>query len=282
MTDPLIERLVPALSAVPGVDAVVLGGSRARGDATPESDYDFGLYFRADAPFDVRDLRAAVAPFLDAPEEATITEIGEWGKWIVGGGWLKIGGQAVDLLFRDADGVAAVIEDAKRGIISVDYQPGHPHCFVSSIWLAEVHHCLPLADRNATVERLKQSLTPYPPALARALIDRFSWEIGFAAGNAAKAVPRNDRSYIAGSIFRALACAAQVIAAINGVYVMNEKGALRLAGTLPATPADLPARIDGIWERFAAQDDRAALDLLAGIALDVQRLADAWIGAHSI
>ena len=280
MTDPLIERLVPALSSVPGVDAVVLGGSRARGDATPESDYDLGLYFRADTPFDVRDLRAAVAPFLDAPEEATITEIGEWGKWIVGGGWLRIGGQAVDLLYRDADSVAAVIDEARRGIISVDYQPGHPHGFVSSIWLAEVHHCLPLADPKATVERLKQSLVPYPPALGRALIDRFSWEIDFAAGNAAKAVSRNDRSYIAGSIFRALACAAQVIAAINGVYVMNEKGALRLAGALPVTPEDLSGRVDAIWDRFATQDYPGTFEALSGIARDVRGLAEAWIAAH--
>ncbi len=280
MTDPLIERLVPALSAVPGIDAVVLGGSRARGDTTPESDYDFGLYFRADTPFDVRDLRAAVAPFLDTPEEATSTEIGEWGKWIVGGGWLRIGGRAVDLLYRDADTVAAVIDDAKQGILSVDYQPGHPHCFVSSIWLAEVHHCLPLADSNATIARLKQSLVPYPPALGRALIERFSWEIDFAAGNAAKAVSRNDRSYIAGSIFRALACAAQVIAAINGVYVMNEKGALRLAGTLPVAPKDLSGRVDASWDRFAAQDYPGSLEALSGIARDVRGLAEAWIAAH--
>ncbi|MCM5557759.1 nucleotidyltransferase domain-containing protein [Pleomorphomonas sp. JP5] len=275
MIDPLIELLVPALSAVPGIDAVVLGGSRARGDATAESDYDIGLYFRADAPFDVRDLREAVAPHLDAPDEATITEIGEWGRWIVGGGWLRIGGQAVDLLYRDADRVAAVIDEAGQGILSVDYQPGHPHCFVSSIWLAEIHHCLPLADPNATIARLKQSLVPYPPALRRALIERFSWEIDFAAGNAAKAISRNDRSYIAGSIFRALACAAQVIAAINGVYVMNEKGALRLAGALPVTPADLPRRVDAIWDRFALQDYQGSLETLSAIARDVRRLAGA-------
>lgn len=281
MNDPLIDLLVPALSAVPGVDAVVLGGSRSRGDATADSDYDIGLYYRSAVPFDVRDLRDAVAPYLDAPDEATITEIGEWGRWIVGGGWLRIRGQAVDLIFRDADSVAAVIDEARQGILSVDYQPGHPHCFVSSIWLAEVHHCLPLADRNATIARLKQSLAPYPVALGRALIERFAWEIGFAAGNAAKAIPRNDRSYIAGSIFRALACAAQVICAINGIHVMNEKGAIRLAGTLPIAPADLSARVDGIWDRFAAQDYPAALETLAGIARDVQGLVDAWIGAHA-
>jgi predicted nucleotidyltransferase len=39
-TDAVAGRLI----AIPGVVAVVLGGSRARGTATPESDVDLGLY----------------------------------------------------------------------------------------------------------------------------------------------------------------------------------------------------------------------------------------------
>src|SRR5262245_36269133 len=43
----LLQALVKALSPVPGIQAVVLGGSRARGTATSGSDYDIGLYYRA-------------------------------------------------------------------------------------------------------------------------------------------------------------------------------------------------------------------------------------------
>ena len=49
----LLRRLVAALSAVPGVEAIALGGSRARGTATAHSDYDIGLYYRASRPIDV-------------------------------------------------------------------------------------------------------------------------------------------------------------------------------------------------------------------------------------
>jgi hypothetical protein len=35
-----------------------------------------------------------------------------------------------------------------HGIVQVDYQPGHPHGFVSTIWLAEIHHCKPIFDVN--------------------------------------------------------------------------------------------------------------------------------------
>ncbi len=40
----LLMGIVSELGQVPGVEAVVLGGSRARGTHTLESDVDLGLY----------------------------------------------------------------------------------------------------------------------------------------------------------------------------------------------------------------------------------------------
>ncbi|HTE81018.1 MAG TPA: nucleotidyltransferase domain-containing protein [Reyranella sp.] len=45
--DLLLGQLVRALGGVPGIRAIVLGGSRARGEATDRSDYDIGLITRA-------------------------------------------------------------------------------------------------------------------------------------------------------------------------------------------------------------------------------------------
>jgi predicted nucleotidyltransferase len=39
VTDPILTRITPRLAEVPGIVAVVLGGSRARGTARPTSDY---------------------------------------------------------------------------------------------------------------------------------------------------------------------------------------------------------------------------------------------------
>jgi hypothetical protein len=276
MIHPSIEEMAASLAAVPGVEAVVLGGSRARGDAGPGSDYDLGLYFHSRSPFVIQDLERAVSPFVDVASGALLTQIGEWGPWIVGGGWLTVKGQPVDLLYRSLDDVQAIIDQALNGIIQMDYQPGHPHGFVSAIWLAEIHYCQLLSDKNGAIARLKQRLQPYPRALGLAILDRFQWEIAFAASNAAKAVKRSDRSYIAGSIFRALACAAQVVCALNGTYVMNEKGAIELAASLPMAPAALASRVDMIWENFASSDYEGALRILGGIAEEVGQLADAW------
>jgi predicted nucleotidyltransferase len=130
----LLRRLVAALSTVPGVAAIALGGSRARGTATAHSDYDIGLYYRASRPIDVAALGKVVAGLDDRAAEATVTPIGGWGPWIDGGGWLLIGGVPVDLLYRDLDRVRQAIDDAHVGKVERFYQPGHPHAFLPTIY----------------------------------------------------------------------------------------------------------------------------------------------------
>ncbi len=68
----------------------------------------------------------------------------------------------------------------------------------------------------------------------RRSIRRFQWEILFSIENAQTAVPRGDETYIGGCAFRSLACAAQVLFALNRNYLVNEKGALAAAAQLPA------------------------------------------------
>ncbi len=171
--DPLLERVSPPLAVVPGVVAVVLGGSRAPGAAHASSDYDIGLYFNEHAGLDVDRLRGVVRSLVDEPAAAQVTEVGGWGPWIVGGGWLTIGGQKVDLLYRPIESVETVICGCREGRVSVDYQPGHPHGFCSAIWMGEVALCRPLNDSQGAIARLKAMTAPYPDALRDALIRRF-------------------------------------------------------------------------------------------------------------
>jgi predicted nucleotidyltransferase len=177
MVDPLLERVSPALAAVPGVVAVALGGSRATGAAHAASDYDVGLYFSERDGLDVERLLDVAEGLVDDPAAAKVTEVGGWGPWIVGGGWLTIAGQKVDLLYRPIESVEKVIRDCREGRISMDYQPGHPHGFCSAIWMGEVALCRPLSDLEGEVARLKAMALPYPEKLREALIRRFQWEV---------------------------------------------------------------------------------------------------------
>ena len=158
--DPVLQRVVPALTEVPGVAAIVLGGSHARGTATETSDYDIGLYYSVERPLDTDRLLQAVRTFADAPETAKVTPIGGSGPWIGGGGWLGVAGHKVDLLYRNIDDVANVIAKCGNGEIDIHYQPGHPHGFCTAIWMGEVALCRPLHDPDGRLAKLKAATSP--------------------------------------------------------------------------------------------------------------------------
>ena len=274
IADPLLERLAPALAAVPGVVAVALGGSRASGAAHASSDYDIGLYFSERAELDVERLLEVVKGLVDDPAAAKVTEVGGWGPWIVGGGWLTIAGQKVDLLHRPIESVEKVIRDCREGRVSMDYQPGHPHGFCSAIWMGEVALCRPLSDTEGGLARLKAMALPYPEKLREALIRRFQWEIQFSIENARTAIPKGDQTYIAACAFRALACAAQVLFALNRNYLINEKGAVAAAARLPLTIDDLTERARSVWQAIGLRAFDTALSELVSIERELAGLTE--------
>jgi len=273
--DFLLDRILPVLAAVPGIAAVALGGSRASGAAHAASDYDIGLYFSESAGLDVERLLEAAKGLVDDPDAARLTGVGGWGPWIVGGGWLTIEGRKVDLLYRPIESVEKIIRDCREGRIDMDYQPGHPHGFCSAIWMGEVALCRPLSDSRGALARLKAMTAPYPAALREALIGRFQWEILFAIENARTAVPKGDQAYIAGCAFRSLACAAQVLFALNRRYLINEKGAIDAAARLPLTVGDLAERAGRVWRAIGLRAFDAALGELRSIEREVAGLTEA-------
>jgi hypothetical protein len=90
---------------------------------------------------------------------------------------------------------------------------------------------------------LKRQCEPYPPALAEALIRTFLWEAKFAVENALHGRGRDDPAYVAGCGFRAVACLCQSLFALNGAYLLNEKGAAQAVDRLPRRPAGFAARV---------------------------------------
>jgi predicted nucleotidyltransferase len=269
----LLRRLVVALSAVPGVAAIALGGSRARGTATAASDYDIGLYYRANRPIDVAALRKVAAALDDRGDEASVTPIGGWGPWIDGGGWLLIGGVHVDLLYRDIDRVMAAIDDAHAGKVERFYQPGHPHAFLPTIYMGEAAYACLLHDPAGALANLQRRTTPYPAALAKALRERFEWEAEFALANARKSLDRGDVSYLAGCAFRAVACLCQTLFALNGVYLLNEKGAVAAVDGFALKPADFARRVAGMFADLGSGAYTATLDRLDALIVETRRLS---------
>ncbi len=268
----LLSRLVEALGTVPGVCAVALGGSRARGTATTGSDYDIGLYYKAARPIDVAALGRIAAALDDRNATDLVTPLGGWGPWIDGGGWLVIGGVPVDLLYRDLGRVAAAIDDAHAGTVERYYQPGHPHAFLPTIYMGEAALARVLHDPDGELAVLRRRCHPYPPALARALREKFEWEAAFALANARKSLDRGDVSYLAGCTFRAIACLCQVLFARNGAWLLNEKGAVAAVDGFACRPRDFAARVAAIYADLGAGAAAAGLQRLGELVDEVAAL----------
>jgi predicted nucleotidyltransferase len=270
----LAHQVADALIRIDGVIAVVLGGSRARGDAHPDSDIDLGIYYQPDSPPSLDALRQLAARLDDRRDGSVVTAFGEWGPWINGGGWLTIEGQSVDWLYRDLALVRAVIDDCHARTPRAFYQVGHPHAFWTPIYLGEVHLCQPLADPDAVIAGLKALAWPYPPALKAALIQRNLWEAGFALDTSRKSAARGDVLHVSGGLFRCAACLVQVLFALNQRYCINEKGALRLTSTFPLCPPDFEATLSGVLGQpgTTAESLTASLERMAALVAAVEQL----------
>lgn len=169
----IISKIIDSLKQIDGVHALVLGGSRARGTENPNSDIDIGIYYSANSGLDIARLRRAASILDDDHRDNLITEIGGWGPWINGGGWLKVNQTPVDFLYRDVNKVSKVNDQCLMGDITIDYQPGHPHGFINSMYLAEIALCKVLWDPSGLVEAMKSRTNSYPHVLQKAIIQKF-------------------------------------------------------------------------------------------------------------
>jgi hypothetical protein len=259
-----LTPLIEALKTVPGIRAIVVGGSRARGNADTVSDADLGLYYDPQYPLAVEALDQVAATYDDRRQSGLVTEIGGWGPWINGGGWLRVEGGAVDLLYRDESKVESMISRSIVGDFEVAYQPGHPLGFLSSIYAGEVAVCQPLWDPTGWVMTSKSRLAEYPEQLRRELVKRFGFEAGFCILIAEKPVKRSDASYVAGCLFRLVSSLLIVLFALNRVHWLNEKGALRFIDQFRIVPPRFRERVEQIWE--LVRNDADALGAAVAIA----------------
>ncbi|WP_229075658.1 nucleotidyltransferase domain-containing protein [Actinoplanes sp. DH11] len=269
LTDADLTELARRLTAVPGVAGVVLGGSRARGQHTPDSDTDLGIYYRA--PLDTARLRE-LAVAVGGPG-AAVTEPGGWGPWVDGGGWLRIAGHPVDWIYRDLDRVHRCWDDARQGRYAFHSQAGHPLGVPDFSYPGELALCRVLADPAGELAALQGRVRTYPRPLAEALVAGL-WEADFLIGLARKAVSRGDSSYVAGCLFRLVGVCAHALHGAAGRWLVNEKGAVASAAALPGAPERFRARVDAAFA--AVSGDPLQLSVAIDVAADlVLETADA-------
>ena len=247
--DALCLHVVERVASVAGVEAVVLGGSRARGVHRPDSDWDFGVYYRGS--LDTQGIRAI-------GWEGQVFEPGDWGGGVFNGGaWLQIGGRRVDLIYRDLDEVERRIAEAEAGNFSVErlsfYVAGIPTYTVVG----------ELSGNRVLFGALPRVV--YPVALSDAARERWHTDAVQHLDYTRRAcAATGDVVATAGNLSRTVLCEAHSRMAARRDWVLNEKGLAEKAGlggaasTLAALGTTVEALMDACDAVGAAIDTGGA------------------------
>ncbi len=266
----LLDDLLPRLTSVPGVVAVVIGGSLARGTARPDSDLDLALYYHDAAPFDLAAIRA-IAEAISAEGTPTVTDFYQWGAWVNGGAWIKTRAGKVDFLYRSIDHVRRTIDEARAGQTHTDYEQQPTFGFHSTIYLAETHDCIPLYDPDGVIADLKARVAVYPPALKAHLITGGLWSAEFTLYHAQGFAATGDVYNTVGCITRMLYKLTHVLYALNETYFAGDKRSQQQIEAFALQPEGYSAAVTALLQHPGA-------DLAASVA-EVERL---WRGVKAL
>jgi hypothetical protein len=223
--DEFAERIADALFGLDGVEAVALGGSRATGTHRPDSDWDFGLYYRGE--FDPDNLRALGWP-------GYVSGLGEWGGGLFNGGaWLQVDAapagadhpdiRKVDVIYRDLDAVEHELAEARAGRFHREALLFHIAGIPSYLVVAELAVNRVLRGelpRPNYPDALRASAPPVWHDTAELLFD-------YVRANIA---PRGQVAECAALLTWATICVAQEVLAARGEWCVNEKRILDRAG----------------------------------------------------
>ncbi len=232
----LLERLVGQLSKIPGVSAIVLGGSYASGTQHEGSDIDIGLYYFPSNPFSIDDIRH-VAEEASVDGKATITGFYEWGPWVNGGAWIHTPQGKVDFLYRNVEQLRQTIAEAQQGISHHDYDQQPTYGFQSVIYLAETQICIPLYDPESLIAEFKRSVAVYPPKLKQKIIADSLWAAEFTLLHARGFAIQADIYNTVGCLTRMASNMTQALFALNERYFLRDKKIMEVVAGFPLLPS---------------------------------------------
>lgn len=204
-----IARIATELAELPGVRAVVLGGSRATATHRPDSDWDLGVYYRgSQRPLDPADLRRLGYP-------GYVSEVGEWGPIVNGGAWLTVESTPVDVLYRDLETVEGWLRDAQDGRYEVLLQNGYVVGAPTYLPAGELAVCQPIAGDLARPS--------FPDRLAETAPERWKSRASVALMFAQDHARAGDAVCCTGMLSNAILCVAHARLAERREWVLNEK-----------------------------------------------------------
>ena len=239
----ILNAFTGELSKIPGVVAVVLGGSFARRTARPDSDVDVGFYYSEDTRPEIEAVRRCAEQISVAHAPPTVSSYYGWGPWVNGGAWIQTPAGKLDLLYRNIEQVQRVLDESKQGIYHHDYYQQPTFGFVSVIYLAEIKCCVPLFDPQNLLQRFKQNIESYPPALQDKLVEDCLTVAEFTLSHAHGFADRDDLPNTLGCLTKIGYVLVQTLFALNAKFYFGDKGSLESLDQLANKPQHFAARL---------------------------------------
>lgn len=263
----LLATLVEQLHRVPGVAAIVLGGSYASGAQHAASDLDIGLYYWENAPFALATIRQ-IADSVSVQGSATVTGFYEWGAWVNGGAWIHTAAGKVDFLYRNLEHVQRTVAEAQAGVTHHDFAQQPTHGFYSVIYLAETQICQPLYDPAGLIADLKRQVAVYPAPLKARLVADTLWSAEFSLLFARDFAAKDDVYNTVGCLTRISANLTQALFALNERYFLRDKQVMATLATFAVLPIGYVEQLTAL---LAAPGSTAP-----ALTQTVQQLAELW------
>lgn len=246
----MFEQLCRELSALPQVEAMALGGSRAGDHYDEKSDYDLYVYVTEPISEEVR------RPILERC--CSYMEIGNH-FWEYEDNCTLKNGIDIDILWRDLDdftaGVAVVVEE---------FRPSN--CYTTCMW-HNLRTCKILYDRAGRLKAAKDRFdVPYPEELKRNIVERslklLRGTMPAFDGQIEKAVRRGDRVSINHRVTEFLASYFDILFALNGQTHPGEKRLVSLCRECcPVLPEGFGENLDALFTHMGADPHQVPVDI---------------------
>ena len=270
----LVQGLLPLLRRFcPAEHGLAMGGSYAKGMSDAQSDVDVYLFADKVLP---AGRRSELVQELLGPE-GQVTSWGEDEPFVEGGTDLYHQGHKVEVWLRNRQRVEETIAACRQGRIQRDCVCWTVMGFFNYALLSDLHAMQIVEDPQGVLAGWKREVTPYPEALRRAILARFSAEAAFWPGNFhyRTAVERADVIYTTGIVQLVVQALIQVVFALNRHYFPGEKKLAQTLGGLANLPPDFVPRVQALLypgQAASVEALRAQRRELASLVEEVQQL----------
>lgn len=223
-----IQMLVDDLMSIERVVGVGLGGSRAKGLANENSDYDLVLYRVGADPISADDIGQIIKPRVQKliyPSKGNFLQA-------------ELAGAKIELFQADISALSHEIDMALQGKFRWVVRPLFPHGDLSTRQITQLVTNPILREHGEEVSSLRAKALPFPKSLKNSLVRFFLEQASYSMIHAAKVRSQGDVQYLVALVSSFVFFVNIVIFSLNGRYPIIEKGGERLLMGMSKLPTD--------------------------------------------